>query len=110
MAKMLADPATIEKLAENKRPATQVTGEETRRAVAPEQWQHFQALLRQSNFWQMVSCKPSFLTDGAEWLLEAHQADGYHMVLRQSPGKGSAFRAACEYLLDLSSARKEKRY
>lgn len=91
-------------------PPMRIATEETTRPMTLEQLQHFQALLHQSNFWQMASCEPSFMLDGAQWLLEAHQVNGYHAVLRQSPQKGDAFRAACEYLLDLSSARKEERY
>ncbi|WP_157807387.1 hypothetical protein [Hymenobacter chitinivorans] len=58
----------------------------------------------------MPACKPITMLDGAEWLLEAHRASGYHAVLRQSPDSTDAFRAACEYLLDLSSAKNEERY
>ncbi|WP_190242640.1 hypothetical protein [Hymenobacter lapidiphilus] len=50
------------------------------------------------------------MLDGAEWLLEAHRANGYHMVLRQSPDEQDVFRQACEYLIELSSVRGEERY
>jgi len=106
----LADSAYQASDAKQKLPAVQVLAEETAVAVTPEQWQHFETLLQKANFWQTPSCQPLGATDGAEWLLEGHQANRYHMVLRQSPGKKDAFRAGCAYLLDLSSAHKEERY
>lgn len=43
-------------------------------------------------------------------MLEARTASSYHMVDRHSPKKTDSFRRACEYLLDLSSVREERRY
>lgn len=106
----LADSAHQAKIAETTRPSVLVNAEETTVVVTPQQWQHFENLLQQVNFWQLPACQPLGALDGAEWLLEGHQPTRYHMVLRQSPGKNDTFRAACVYLLDLSSARKEKRY
>ncbi|MBC6612902.1 hypothetical protein H8B15_18410 [Hymenobacter sp. BT507] len=106
----LEDPVFKAYIAEEKRPSVLVDAEETTVAVTPEQWQHFERLLQKADFWQLPACQPLGLLDGAEWLLEAHQANRYHMVLRQSPREKDAFRISCEYLLNLSSARKEKRY
>jgi len=110
-AKVLAaDARWQEQVAESKRPAVLVTAEETTTPILPEQWQHFEALLNKARFEQMAPCQPTYIIDGASWLLESHRSDGYHMVLRHSPSATDAFRAACEYLLDLSSARREERY
>lgn len=107
----MADPEFHAWVAEGKRRAKQVIKEETTVSVTPEQWQHFQDLLKQSHFHQLPSCQPTpGVLDGAAWLLEAHQASGYHMVSRRSPDESDSFRKACEYLIDLSSARNEERY
>jgi hypothetical protein len=92
------------------RPPVQITAEETVQPISRLQWQHFQQLLLASKFQQLPSYEESGANDGAYWLLEAHQASGYHMVFRHSPDKQEGFRKACEYLLDLSSARHEERY
>jgi hypothetical protein len=106
----LADPAVQQEMAEANKPATQVVAEETVRAISLQQWQQFEHLLP-SDFQQLPAYQASSSRmDGAYWLLEAHQASGYHMVFRHSPDETDAFRKACGYLLDLSSAREEERY
>lgn len=105
-----AEPAIQQEMAEANRPPVQVVTEETTRAISQPQWQHLKQLLLESRFQQLVSYEELGPMDGAYWVLEAHQADGYHMVFRHSPDKQEGFRKACEYLLDLSSARGEERY
>lgn len=105
-----ADPAVQRELAEANKPATQVAAEETTLPLSPQQWQQFEQLLVKNEFNQLPAYQESGAMDGAYWLLEAHQANSYHMVSRHSPNKSGSFRKACEYLLDLSSARKEERY
>jgi hypothetical protein len=83
---------------------------ETRANLSREQWNQFEKLLQQAQVWQLPSCQPVSESDGALWLLEAHQAERYHLVSRHSPQKNDAFRRACEYLIDLSSVRNEERY
>ncbi|MBX0289671.1 hypothetical protein K3G63_04435 [Hymenobacter sp. HSC-4F20] len=107
----MADPEFQREVAEGKRRAGPVKAEETTVAVTPEQWQHLQDLLTQAKFSGMCPCQPQpGMLDGSEWLLEIHQARGYHMVARQSPEERDGFRKACEYLIDLSSVRNEERY
>ncbi|SDY95191.1 hypothetical protein [Hymenobacter psychrophilus] len=107
----MADPEFQKLVAEGKRRARRVETEETTVAVSPEQWQQFQRLLRTSRFQQLPACKPRpGMLDGAYWLLETHRADGYHMAARQTPDATDPFRQACAYLIELSSARGEKRY
>ncbi|WP_033370096.1 hypothetical protein [Hymenobacter norwichensis] len=110
-AETMADPAFLAEVAEGKRRAVQVFGEETTISITLEQYQEFQQLLQKAQFWQLPSCKPvPGLLDGSNWLLEAHQASGYHMVFRHSPNENDGFRKACEYLINLSSVRNEERY
>jgi hypothetical protein len=104
------DPKVQRELAERNRPAEQLPQLETTRPVTPQQWQQFQQLLQQCGFSQQTACETSTVMDGAGWLLEAHTAGGYHAVYHHSPEKPDSFRRACEYLLDLSAARKEERY
>ena len=104
------DPKVQRELAKRNRPAEQLPQLETTRPVAPQQWQQFEQLLQRGGFLRQAVCESSTVLDGAYWILEAHTAGSYHAVLRHSPDKPDAFRRACEYLIDLSSARKEERY
>ncbi|MDU0370129.1 hypothetical protein ACFPAF_06980 [Hymenobacter endophyticus] len=105
-----ADPAVQQARDEANRPPVRVAAEETLRPVRAAQWRRFEQLLQAASFQQLPAHEESYGLDGARWLLEAHQANGYHMVERHSPNKQNSFRRACEYLLELSSARKEERY
>lgn len=109
-AQTVADPAFQRRVAEGKRRAQLVDTAETNLSVTPSQFQHFRQLLMQCKFQKIPPCQPVSLLDGANWLLETHQASRYHMVFRHSPAETEGFRKACEYLLDLSSARHEERY
>ena len=108
--KRLADPAVQQEIAEANRPPVQVISEETTRPVAPQQWQRFEQLLRESGFETSPAYSESWVNDGAYWLLEAHQPGNYHFVFSHSPAKQDGFRKACEYLIELSSVRGEVRY
>jgi hypothetical protein len=75
------------------------------------QVRQFRELLTQAGFWQLPSCEPIHLTDGSNWVLEAHEPNRYKAVFRQSPrSKQAPFRRCCEFLLNLSEARSEERY
>ncbi|TGD80365.1 hypothetical protein [Hymenobacter wooponensis] len=107
----MADPEFQKEVAEGKRRAAQVKSEESTVLITPAQWEQFQALVKDSNFNSLPACQPDpGVLDGADWLLESHQPTSYHMVSRHSPDKSDSFRAACEYLIDLSSVRNEERY
>ncbi|WP_354577054.1 hypothetical protein [Hymenobacter sp. UYP22] len=107
--KRQADPAMQQARARVNRPPIQLVALETTHPVSPAQWGRFAQLLQNSAFQQLPTYEESMTLDGAYWLLEAHKASGYHAVFRHSPEKQDNFRRACEYLLDLSSARKEDR-
>ncbi|MCA8830222.1 hypothetical protein [Hymenobacter pini] len=104
------NPEVQRKLAETNRPAEQLPQLETTRLLTPQQWQQFQQFLQRGGFSRQTVCESSTVVDGAYWILEAHTADSYHAVLRHSPDRPDTFCRACEYLLELSTARKEKRY
>ena len=74
------------------------------------QFQEFEKLVAQSGYWQLTGCEYSGVLDGAYWFLEAREAGRYHVVYRHSPGEQDKFRQCCEFLLDLSPARREERY
>ncbi|WBO86022.1 hypothetical protein [Hymenobacter yonginensis] len=106
----MADPEFIRSVAEGKRRAQLIDSADTVLPVTHQQLQHFRQLLAQYQFQRTSACQPVLMLDGAYWLLEAHQASGYNMVARRSPDETDGFHKACEYLLDLSSARGEERY
>lgn len=59
-------------------------------------------------FWSL----PTELTDrngndGSEWIIEVYKDGRYHMVVRWTPEKGTAFRAVGEYLLSISQRKNE---
>ncbi|HEX8326531.1 MAG TPA: hypothetical protein VF629_03240 [Hymenobacter sp.] len=67
------------------------------------QVQRFKELLAEATFWQLLGCKATLYFDGADYILESHEAERYHMVKRQSPNKRSGFARCCSFLLDRSS-------
>ena len=54
--------------------------------------------------------RDSLGSDGSEWILETHRPDGYYFIVRWSPKQREILRTLGDYLLDLSDAKKEKRY
>jgi hypothetical protein len=106
--KMAHDKRWQAELAFAKAPA--VAHSEPTVLVGPAQMQQFSSLLDQADFWQTPSCGATFGTDGAAWLLEARLGTRYHVTYRQSPAQKTQFRQYCEFLLNLSPARRERRY
>ena len=68
------------------------------------------SLLNTTGFWTEPSCRPRMVLDGVYWILEAHEQKRYHPVFRHSPDAGESLRRCCDFLLDLSSLKKERRY
>ena len=71
------------------------------------EWNNFENLLTQCNFWEIPSFKREMGEDGAEWNIEAHLLGKYKFVDRWAP-KGS-FADCGKYLIKLSGL-KEKIY
>lgn len=81
-----------------------LTINETRTVSDPE-WEHFQELLKKTDFWSMPTEDGKLpLNDGARWLLEGVKFGKYHVVNRQSPEQGD-YREACIYLLRISGLK-----
>jgi hypothetical protein len=45
--------------------------------------------------------------DGSDWIIEVYKEYTYHMVVRWTPEKGTAFRRIGEYLLSISQIKNE---
>ncbi|MBF9142333.1 hypothetical protein [Hymenobacter properus] len=73
--------------------------------LSQSQVRQFVQLLNQADFWQLPSCKPTFLLDGAYYTLEAHELQRYKVVMRHSPSEKDGFFRCCKFLLDLSPAK-----
>jgi hypothetical protein len=68
------------------------------RSLSENDWDAFQLQLEHSTYWQMQTEDRSFMTDGAQWIMESYREGHYHVVGRQSPQTG-AYREACLFLL-----------
>ncbi len=64
------------------------------------EWNEFQRLLSKCNFWELSNTTDSMGLDGAEWIIESHQATKYWFVERWSPSND--FKLCGEYLIKLS--------
>lgn len=76
-------------------------------------WNELESKLIKYNYLHMSSIVPWMdCTDGAEWFLEGHLADGYYLVNRWCPGEHQyqEFRKLCDFILDQSEFKHEKRY
>jgi hypothetical protein len=93
-------------LAQAKTPV-QVLQAETK-TLSAAQMQQFKQMLTKAAVWQLPTCQPDQMLDGADWILELHESTRYQVVYRHSPKDG--IRQCCEFLLNLSPARKEERY
>ncbi|MHC1704987.1 MAG: hypothetical protein AB9846_13845 [Tenuifilaceae bacterium] len=71
-------------------------------------WNEFNKLIEQSDFWQKEPYVESFGLDGSEWVLEGQVYEKYHFVSRWSPKDN--FRKCCEYLIKISSLKNEEIY
>lgn len=79
--------------------------------IEPQQYDKFRGLLDETNF----SCisprginEPAI--DGAEWILEIHNKQGYHYVERNSPKDSTVLRKIGEFLIKLSPVKNEEIY
>lgn len=76
--------------------------------LTPEKLDSLNCLLNSANFWNMETVtNDAGGTDGAVWIMEGIKSGKYHLVVRHSPDKGSAFRIACEYLRSLTPLKQE---
>jgi hypothetical protein len=73
-------------------------------------YQEFDSLLKKNDFLSLSTTVAwNWCTDGSEWILEVHTKDGYYVVNRFSGG-GYEFREICDFLIDNSRFKDERRY
>ena len=87
--------------------------EASNRKINLETWQKFELLLAEYKFGSMPTTVAEGLgCDGSEWILEKHSPEGYYVVNRWSPGEHqyTSFRKICDYLIDISKYKEERRY
>lgn len=64
--------------------------------------------LDNANFWTLqTESREDNGLDGSEWIIEVFKNNKYHMVVRWTPEKGTAFRAIGEYLISISQIKNE---
>ena len=70
-----------------------------------EEWNQFEFLLSQCNFWNMKTSIHEIGDDGSQWIIEGHQRNRYWLVDRWVP-KGN-YRKCGEYLIQLSALKED---
>jgi hypothetical protein len=64
--------------------------------------------LIKAKFWTMeTNSREDSGMDGSEWIIEVFKNHKYHMVVRWTPKKGTAFRSIGEYLISISQIQNE---
>lgn len=64
--------------------------------------------LDNAKFWELkTESREDSGMDGSEWIMEVFKNNKYHMVVRWTPEKGTAFRAIGEYLISISQIQNE---
>lgn len=64
--------------------------------------------LDNAKFWTLqTESKEDNGKDGSQWIIEVFKNSKYHMVVRWTPEKGTAFRAIGEYLISISQIKNE---
>jgi len=64
--------------------------------------------LENVRFWTLLTeSREGNGSDGSEWIIEAYKNNNYHMVVRWTPEKGTAFRKIGEYLISISQIQNE---
>lgn len=64
--------------------------------------------LDNAKFWTLqTESRENIGTDGSEWIVEVFNNNKYHMVVRWTPEKGTAFRTIGEYLISVSQIQNE---
>jgi hypothetical protein len=66
------------------------------------------ARLDSAKFWTLqTESRDDNGRDGSEWIIEVSKNGKYHMVVRWTPMRGTAFRAIGEYLISISQIKNE---
>lgn len=75
-------------------------------SLSDKEWNEFEELLAKANFWKLPTNIDDGSTDGAQWVIEAHLKDKYHLVNYHSPYKNE-YQKAGLFLLNLSGLKEE---
>lgn len=78
-------------------------------SLSDEEWNEFEQLLSKANFWKLPTDIDDGSTDGAQWVIEGHFKNKYHVVDYHSPGN-SDYAKAGRFLIKLSGLQDEKIY
>ena len=70
------------------------------------EWNEFEQFLLKANFWTLPTNIDDGSTDGAQWVLEGHLKDKYHVVNYHSPGNNEYAKAGL-FLIKLSGLKEE---
>ena len=64
--------------------------------------------LNSAKFWTLqTETRDNDGKDGSEWIIEVYKDNQYHMAVRWTPMKGTAFRRIGEYMLSISQINNE---
>jgi hypothetical protein len=78
-------------------------------SLSCKEWNEFEYLLSKANFWRLPTDISDGSTDGAQWVIEGHFKNKYHLVDYHSPGN-SDYAKAGFFLIQLSELRGEEIY
>jgi hypothetical protein len=75
------------------------------KVLSAKDWKHFEKLLNEANFWNVIPFDWAGDTDGAAWVIEANTKKRYKYIVRQSPG--GRLGEAGKLLIELSGLKEE---
>jgi len=78
-------------------------------SLSDNEWNEFEQLLVKANFWSLSTNIDDGSTDGAQWVIEGHLKNKYHVVNYHSPGNHEYAKAG-RFLIKLSGLQEEKIY
>jgi hypothetical protein len=74
--------------------------------LSEKEWKEFEELLEKAHFWTLPSRIDNGSTDGAQWVMEAHFKNKYHLVDYHSPNNNEYEKAGL-FLIKLSELKEE---
>ena len=75
-------------------------------SLTDKEWNEFEELLSKANFWKLPANIDDGSTDGAQWVIEGHLKNKYHVVDYHNPGN-SEYGKAGRFLITLSGTKEE---
>ncbi|RPD50654.1 hypothetical protein [Paracnuella aquatica] len=73
------------------------------RMLSLKEWNKFESMLREINYWEIAVYQIPTISDGANWTIEANVKEHYHFVSR--PGSAYELGEAGKYLIKLSKLK-----